>query len=122
TEISGFFELSLWRGSGQPDTDFRAAIYEWSAGGSVVQLTMDWLRGRYRESTRSTRLVDTADTLQYDFKHFTFVARRLQRGSRLRLVVGPLDSIYLQRNYNTGGDLASESREHARPVTVRLFH
>jgi uncharacterized protein len=122
TEISGFFQLSLWLSIDQPDTDFRATIYEVSADGSVVQLTMDWLRARYRESTGSARLIDTADPLQYDFKHFTFVARRLQRGSRLRLVVGPLDSIYLQRNYNTGGDLASESREHARPVTVRLFH
>lgn len=55
---------------------------------------------------------------------FSFIARQLGKGSRLRLVFGPVDSIYAQRNYNSGGVVAEESGTDAREgeVTVRLYH
>jgi hypothetical protein len=46
----------------------------------------------------------------------------LRQGSRLRLVVGPVNSINSQKNYNSGGDVSSESMRDARTVTVKLYH
>ena len=46
----------------------------------------------------------------------------LRQGSRLRLVVGPVNSIYSQKNYNSGGDVSAESVRDARAVTVKLYH
>jgi uncharacterized protein len=40
----------------------------------------------------------------------------------LRLVIGPVDSIHDQKNYNSGGTVANESLQDARTVTARLFH
>jgi putative CocE/NonD family hydrolase len=122
TEISGFFELVLWLAIDQPDTDFRAVIYEVALDGSAMQLTRDWLRARYRESARNADLIDTTEALRYDFKHFMFVSRRVRKGNRLRLVIGPINSIYWQRNYNNGGSVSDECRDDARIVTVRLLH
>jgi len=122
TEISGFFGLSVWLSINQPDTDFRSSVYEVALDGSAVLLTADWMRARYREGFRDERLVDTDAPLRYDFDRFTFVSRLVTKGRRLRLVIGPINSIYSQKNYNSGRPVCEESTQDARPVTVRLFH
>jgi hypothetical protein len=122
TEITGFFKLTVWLAIDQPDTDFGATVYEIALDGSSVLLSTDTLRARYRESIRAERLVRTRDPLRYDFERFTFVSRRLPRGHRLRLVIGPLHSIYLQKNYNSGGAVSEESMQDAASVSVSLFH
>jgi len=121
-EVSGFFALSLWLAIDQPDTDFRASIYEVRVDGTCVLLTSDSIRARYRESLSEERLIQTQEPLLYQFKNFTFISRQISQHSRLRLVVGPINSIYSQKNYNSGGIVSEESIRDARTVTVRLFH
>lgn len=122
TEISGFFRLTAWIGIDQPDTDFSATVHEIGPDGSSVLLTRDLLRARYRESFRAPKLITTRAPLRYDFTHFTFVSRQVRKGSRLRLVISPLDSIYWQKNHNSGREVSAETGEDARSVTVRLYH
>jgi putative CocE/NonD family hydrolase len=122
TEISGFFKLTVWLGIDQPDTDVRASIFEIASDGGSVRLCTDSVRARYRQSLRQATLVTTTAPLRYELDHFMFVSRRLARGSRLRLVIGPIHSIYSQKNYNSGGDVATETVQDARTVTVRLYH
>jgi putative CocE/NonD family hydrolase len=122
TEVSGFFRLRAWIAIDQPDTDFRVSIYEIDSNGSSVLLTSDSLRARYRESPRVEKLIHTRAPLQYDFKGFMFVSRLIRRGHRLRLVLGPVKSIFSQKNYNSGGVVSEETMKDARVVTVQLFH
>jgi len=122
TEISGFFRLTLWLSIDTPDTDFRAAIYLVAIDGSSMLLSTDWIRARHRESLREEQLVSTTEPLLYDFDHFTFSAHRIRTGERLRLVIGPINSIYHQKNYNSGGVISEESMKDGRCVTVKLFH
>jgi uncharacterized protein len=121
-EISGFFRLIAWLSIDQPDTDFRATVYEIDIDGSSILLAVDSLRARYRKGLREEALIHTAEPLEYEFERFTFVSRLVRKGRRLRLVLGPINSIYSQRNNNAGGIVAEESRQDARPVTVKLFH
>jgi putative CocE/NonD family hydrolase len=121
-EISGFFMLSAWLAIDTPDTDFMVSVYEIEQGGRAILLTNDVLRARYRDSLREVSLIHTLQPLHYDFDHFTFVSRRVAKGSRLRLVIGPINSIYSEKNFNSGGVIARESLRDARPVTVTLFH
>ena len=122
TEVSGFFRLSAWIALDQPDTDLQALVYEVTANGRSILLTTDRLRARYRDSLRAASLVTTRKPLLYEFKRFTFVSRQLAAGSRLRLVVGPINSIYTQKNYNSGKAVSDETLADARPVTVTLLH
>jgi hypothetical protein len=46
----------------------------------------------------------------------------VKKGSRLRLTIGPINSIYREKNYNSGGVVQSELMADARPVTVTLYH
>ncbi len=121
-EIAGFFSLTLWLAIDQPDTDFRASVYEINVDGSSTLLSSDMLRARYRESVRVEKLIETHEPLRYEFRNFTFVARRIRRDSRLRLVIGPINSIYSQKNHNTGSIVSEETVADSRPVTVWLFH
>jgi predicted acyl esterase len=80
------------------------------------------MRARYRESLRTPKPITTRDPLRYDFDKFTFVSQEIKRGSRLRLVIAPINSIYMEKNYNTGGVAARETLKDARTVKVTLFH
>jgi putative CocE/NonD family hydrolase len=122
TEISGFFKLSAWIAIDQPDTDFQARIYEVRQDGSSIPMTSQMLRARYRVSPREPRLVTTRAPLRYDFERFTFVSQEVKAGSRLRLVIAPINSIYSEKNYNSGGEVAAETLSDARRVTVTLYH
>jgi putative CocE/NonD family hydrolase len=122
TVVSGVFRLNAWMALDQPDTDFEASIYQIAPDGGSVLLTTSQLRARYRESFRREQLVRKGEVLEYRFAGFPFVARQLVKGSRLRLVLGPVNSIYFQKNYNSGGEVAKESAKDARTVTVRLYH
>lgn len=122
TQISGRFALSAWLAIDQPDTDFSATVYEIGVNGDSIQLASDSIRARHRESLREAKLITTREPLRYDFNQFTFVAREVKRGSRLRLVIGPINSMNAQKNYNSGGVVSKESMQDARVVTVRLFH
>jgi uncharacterized protein len=122
TEVSGFFSLSAWISINRPDTDFSVSVWEIRGDGSAVLLTRDIQRARYRESARRSVPITTTEPLKYQFEGFTFVSRRIARGSRLRLVFAPVNSIYAQKNHNSGKDVANESVEDSRTVTVKLFH
>lgn len=122
TDIAGSFRLTAWIAIDQPDTDFRARVYEIDNGGRSTLLSTDLIRARYRTNPREAKLVTTTAPLRYDFDQFTFMARRIASGSRLRLVIDPINSIFYQKNYNSGKAVASETMTDARIVTVRMFH
>lgn len=125
-DICGFFKLEAWIAIDCPDTDLYTSILEVCSDGSVVRLSTDAMRARYREGLRSPKLIDTEAPLLYTFYRFTFIARRIRRGSRIRLVIAPmgrlLEGLFSQKNYNGGGVVSEESVSDARAVTVRLYH
>lgn len=122
TELAGFPKLSVWLSLDQPDTDFIAFLYEIRPDGSSIQLGSNMLRARYRKGLREPALVKSGAIERYDFDAFPFTARRIGKGSRLRLVFGPLNSKQFEKNYNAGGVVADESGKDARTVTVTLYH
>jgi uncharacterized protein len=126
TELSGFFRLCAWISIDCPDTDFYVSVHEIDLAGRSLRLTTDAIRARYREGPRTPKLIDTQEPLRYDFDRFTFVARQVRRGHRLRLVIAPVgrlvEGTFVQKNYNSGGVVSAESVNEARPVRVTLFH
>jgi len=126
TEVSGCFELHAWIAIDCQDTDLYVSVYEITAQGSAIRLSTDVMRARYREGLATPKLIETREPLLYEFQRFTFVSRLIRRGHRLRLILAPIGrpvhASFTQRNFNRGGIVAEESRDDARPVTVRLYH
>jgi uncharacterized protein len=121
-EVSGQVKLTLWISLDVPDTDLKADLYEILPDGGSVALTSDLLRARYRESREKEALVPPGKALRYDFTGFSWFSRRVSKGSRLRLVVACPNSIYTQKNYNSGSVVADETAKDARTAHVVLYH
>jgi putative CocE/NonD family hydrolase len=120
-EITGCLKLVAWIALDVPDTDFAVSVYEIKKDGTSIALTEDRMRARYRESLRRTRLVKPGEVNRYEFKSFPFFSRRLEKGSRLRLVFYSPNSRDWEKNYNSGGEVAKETAKDARKAHVRLF-
>jgi len=121
-DVAGFFSLSAWIELDRPDTDIMVTLREVRPDGSTVFLASSGIRARYRHDLRRPQPAIPGAVERYDFDEFTFVARRIGKGSRLRLNIAPVNSMYAEKNYNTGGVVAAQSRKDARTVTVTLHH
>jgi putative CocE/NonD family hydrolase len=121
-EITGWVRLCAWISMDVPDTDFKVSLAEILPDGKMIKLTQDLMRARYRESNRVEKLVKPGEINQYTFDGFTFFSRRISKGSRLRLIISCPNTIYLEKNYNSGGIIAEESAKDARTAHVTLYH
>src|SRR5213082_255284 len=115
-------KVSLWVSIDTPDTDLEADLYEIQPDGTSISLWNDLRRLRYRESLREAKLVKPGEIVKCEFAPGLFVARRLMKGSRLRLVVYSPNSIFWQKNYNSGGVVADETAKDARAAHVKVYH
>jgi putative CocE/NonD family hydrolase len=120
-EITGDVRLSAWIALDVPDTDFAVSLSEIKPDGTSIALTDDIKRARYRESLRQEHLVKPGEIERYEFASFHFFSRRLEKGSRLRLVFASPNTIYLEKNYNSGGNVARETAKDARTAHVTLY-
>ncbi len=120
--LIGCSTLTLWLSLDVPDTDLEAELSEVQPDGTTIALWSDLRRLRYRESPRQEKLVGPGEVVRCDFAPGYFVARRLMKGSRLRLVVTSPNSIQLEKNYNSDGVVANETSKDARTAHVRILH
>ena len=122
TEISGFPSLTLWVTMDVPDADFRISLYEITASGRSILLDDAQLRARYRESRQRSVLVTPGQPTRLEFDKFRFMSRRVEAGSRLRLLIVSPNTIQLQRNYHSGGDVSRETARDAKVARLELLH
>ena len=122
TPLIGCPEVTLWVSIDTPDTDLATDLYEIQPDGTSIALWSDIRRLRYRESLREAKLVKPGEFVKCEFAPGLFVARRLMKGSRLRLVLYSPNSIFWQKNYNSGGVVADETAKDARAAHVKVHH
>jgi putative CocE/NonD family hydrolase len=122
TEITGTLKFTAWIAMDVPDTDLAVSVDEILPNGSMVHLTSDLLRARYRESLRKATLVTPGKIERYEFSSFQYFSRQIAKGSRLRLILQSPNSIQQEKNYNSGGDVARETAKDARIAHIRLVH
>jgi putative CocE/NonD family hydrolase len=121
TEITGYLKFIAWLALDVPDIDFAVNVFEIKRDGTSIALTEDRMRARYRESLRKEVLIKSGEINRYEFQSFLWFSRRLEKGSRLRLVFYSPNSRYWEKNYNSGGEVAAESGKDARTAHVTLY-
>jgi len=122
TPFIGCPAVVLWLSIDTPDVDLSAQLYEVQPDGTSIFLWGDIRRLRYRESLREAKLVKAGEIVRCDFNPGLFVARRLMKSSRLRLVVSALNSTGFEKNYCSGGVVAEETAKDARTCHVQVYH
>lgn len=121
-EITGYVKLTLWIAMDVADTDFHVVLYDILPDGSSILLTEQYLRARYRDSMEREKLVTPGQITRCQMDKFKWFSRRISKASRLRLFVTSPNSIFLEKNYNSGGVVAEESAKDARVAHITLYH
>jgi len=121
-EVSGYASLELFLELDVPDTDLFAALYEVKADGTTIDLGGSALRVRHRNGVDRSELFPVGSTERVRFEAFMWFSRLVAKGSRLRLVVAPLNGPYRDKNYNSGGNTIEETGAVARTATIRIHH
>ena len=120
--IAGYIKVRLHIELNVPDTDIQVGLFEIRPDGTSIQMAQGWIRARYRNSLSKPQLVVPGEINLYDFNILDYFVRRLERGSRLRLVVSPVNTPLAQKNYNSGGVISKESAKDACTAIVKLHH
>ncbi|MBI9044214.1 MAG: CocE/NonD family hydrolase [Anaerolineaceae bacterium] len=121
-ELTGWIKLFAWISMDVKDTDFHLQVSEILPDGTAISLSDSLLRARYRESLREEKLIIPGEVNCFEFDNFAFTSRRLRKGSRLRLLIHCPNSLNLQKNYNSGGDVSRESGADAHTAHITLHH
>ena len=122
SELIGCPSLRLWLSLDTPDTDLEACLYESQPDGTSIRLWTHTCRLRYRESLRQAKLVKAGEIVACDLAPGVFVARTLMKGSRLRLVISCPNTIWAEKNYNSGAVVAEETTKDARVAHIQVHH
>ncbi len=121
TEVAGQMRMTLMVQADAPDFDLWAQILMVLPDGSSIKLGDDIRRARFRNSVFKAELLKPNEIVEIPFE-FSWMARRIPAGARLRLTIAPLNSPNYQKNYNTGGRIGYERIEDARIANIRIFH
>jgi putative CocE/NonD family hydrolase len=120
--IAGYVKAKLHLELNVPDTDIQVTLFEIRPDGKSIYLTQGRMRARYRTSLSKPELIVPGEINLYDFNILDYFTRKLEKGSRIRLVVGPVNTPLFQKNYNSGGNVSKESAKDARTAVVKLHH
>lgn len=118
--LLGVPDLTLSLSVNVEDTDLMFALQALLPDGSVLNLSMDFLRLRHRDPDDPIRLMRPGEIENVRFRTARIVARRLPCGARLRLVIRSPASIYLERHRNSGKPVAEQTMADARTAHITI--
>lgn len=121
-EVSGIYSGHLEFTTNKRDFDLSAQLFELTPEGEYFQLPPAQQRASYSRDPSVRRLLTPGARETLDFRARTLVSRRLSRGSRIVLVIGPFKWSGQQINYGSGKDVSDETIADAgEPLELRWF-
>lgn len=103
-----------------PDGDVGAEVDAILPDGRTLVLGQDMMRARFRHGVTHAEPARRDAIEPWRFDGFYFTVRELPEGTRLRVVLAPLNIPDLQKNYNSGGRLGYETAKDARTATFSV--
>jgi putative CocE/NonD family hydrolase len=120
-EVTGPIELRLFVSSSARDTDFTGKLVDVHPDGRAIILTEGILRARYRNSFTEPELLEP-DTIYELRLNLWATANVFLPGHCIRLDISSSNFPRFDRNSNTGGIIARETRDQYQPAVNRIFH
>ncbi|HJU07326.1 MAG TPA: CocE/NonD family hydrolase [Rhodanobacteraceae bacterium] len=120
TTIAGVMQLLANISIDTPDADVGAEIDAVSPDGRTLVLGQDMMRARFRHGMTKAQPAIPGAIEPWRFDGFYFTVRQLPKGTRLRVVLGPINIPDLQKNYNSGGRIGYETAKDARTATISV--
>jgi predicted acyl esterase len=120
--MAGYASLELYVELDVPDTDLQALLYEIRSDGTPIYLGTSELRARHRNGVDREDAVVPGRVERYTFDRFYWTSREIRAGSRLRVLVAPMNTPFRDKNYNSGGNTIEETGADARTAVIRILH
>lgn len=118
-EVTGPIKVVLYASSSAPDTDFTAKLVDVRPDGYAQNIADGIIRARYRESAMTPKRITKGEVVELTIDLWA-TSHVFLPGHRLRVEVASSNFPRFDRNLNTGGDQATETRWEVADQTV--FH
>jgi uncharacterized protein len=121
--LAGSFAGRLDERINKRDVDLGVVLYELTADDKCLHLSYFLGRASYAKDMRKRRLLQAGRITSIPFERTRMVAREIQAGSRLLVVVNVNKNEGAQINYGTGRDVSDESIKDARtPLLIEWLN
>ena len=118
-ELNGSFIADLEASINKKDADLMIDLYQQTPDGKYFQLSNNSFRCSHLKDISRRQLLTPGQPTRLYFDNSFFTSRRIEKGSRLILVVGIAKSSDLEINYGTGKDVSTETiRDAGEPVHI----
>lgn len=122
-EFSGNFSGKLKFSVNKKDVDIYANLYELMPDGKYFLLSTYLGRASYSKDNNKRQLLTPYKKEVLQIKNNEFVSKKIQKGSKLVLVVGVNKSPLYQINYGTGKDVSEETIADAKePLEIKWYN
>jgi len=122
--ISGQIQFTAAISMDVADTDLSVKLFAIMPDGMSYFIGEDMMRARYRNSLQTESLVKTGTVESYMFDGFDITSRKLPQRTRLRIIIGTLESNRYwqgwQKNYNNGGSVSLATKNDAQTATIKI--
>ena len=115
---SGHFDFII----NKKDIDWSVSLFELTPRGEYFLLSPVQMRASYARDLSTRRLLTPGVRMSFDFRAIRLMSRKIERGSRIVAVIGPIKGPGQQINYGSGKHVNEETIADAGdPMTITLF-
>ncbi len=121
-EMSGLFSGRLEFITNKKDFDLNISLYELTSKSEYALLSTYWTRASAVGDLVNPRLLTPGKRERLDFKSVRLTSRRIERGSRIVVLINIIKQPDMQINYGTGKDVSDETIADAgEPLRIQWF-
>lgn len=117
--LSGFFNVSI----NKKDFDTDTYLYQIQPDGKPFLLSTHIVRASYAKNNEVRQLLEPGKVEQIPIKNSVFISKKIEKGSKLVLLVGVNKNPAWQINYGTGKDVSDETIKDANePLEIKWYN
>ncbi|MGU3377072.1 CocE/NonD family hydrolase [Chryseobacterium sp. M5A1_1a] len=117
--LSGFFNISI----NKKDVDTNTFLYEIKPNGKSFWLSTHLARASYSKDNEVRQLLEPNKIEQIPIKNSIVISKKIEKGSKLLLLVGIGKNPDWQINYGTGKDVSEETiKDSGEPLEVKWYN
>lgn len=104
-----------------PDADFEISLQEIDAEGKDRNITSGKIRVRYRNGGEKAQLAKPGEIVQLSFEDIFIYIKKINKGSKLRLIFQSINNPWSEKNYGFGGNVSKESTTQPRIIKANIL-
>ncbi|MEJ5049372.1 CocE/NonD family hydrolase [Chryseobacterium culicis] len=117
--LSGIFNVSI----NKKDFDTDTYLYQISPDGKSSLLSTHIVRASYAKNNEKRQLLEPNTTEQIPISNSYFMSKRIEKGSKLLLLVGVNKNPNWQINYGSGKDVSDETiKDSGEPLEIKWYN